>query len=172
MMSETRRDLADRPPIDIEYIALREEIIKRIETRTQFISFTLTIGAAFLGLGWGEGAVALLIYPPLAALLAAGWANNEAQIVQVSAYIREHLEPHLPGPGWEHFRHQSASPAGGWWIGALSYGGIFLLTQLLAMFLGGFRFTGDPVQWLLMAIDVVSVLGVLLLINHVRRADN
>ncbi len=171
MTPENRRDPADRPAIEIEYVALREEIIKRIETRTQFLSFTLTIGAAFLGLGWGEGAVALLIYPPLAALLAAGWANNEAQIAQVSAYIREHLEPHLPGSGWERFRQQKMPSAGGWWIGALSYGGIFLLTQLLALFLGGFRFTGDPVQWLLMAIAILSVLAVLLLINGVRRAD-
>jgi len=37
---------------ELEYTALREEILKRIESRQQLISITLTIAAAVLGVGW------------------------------------------------------------------------------------------------------------------------
>lgn len=159
--------------VELEYYALREEVIKRMEARTQYISFTLTLGGAFLGVGWGQGAVALLLFPPLAALLAAGWAQNEVRVRQLSAYIHEFLEPRLPGLGWERFSRErdTETRATGWIVDALAMGGIFLLTQILAIFLGGIRFNGEFVQWVLLVIDIASVGAVLMLVNHVRVQD-
>jgi hypothetical protein len=155
----------------IEYLTLREEVIKRMEARTQYISFTLTLGGAFLGIGWGQSAVALLLFPPLAALLAAGWAQNEVRVSQLSTYIHEYLEPRIPGLGWERFSRQrdSQTRGTGWIVDALAVGGIFLLTQILAVLLASFRFTGDLVQWILLAVDIVSIAAVLMLVNHVRK---
>ncbi|MDX2141202.1 MAG: hypothetical protein SF123_24170 [Chloroflexota bacterium] len=157
---------------EIEYTALREELVKRMEARTQFISITLTLGGAFLGIGWGQGAVALLVFPPLAALLASGWAQNETRLQQIQVYIREQLSEKIPGLGWEKFAHEmdQKTRSTGWLMDLFSVGGIFILTQLLAIFLGSFRLDArEPVQLLLMVVALASVVIVVLLINHVRR---
>jgi F0F1-type ATP synthase membrane subunit c/vacuolar-type H+-ATPase subunit K len=162
---------------EIEYATLREEMLKRMEARTQYISITLTIGGAFLGVGWGQGAVALLLFPPLAALLAAAWAQNETRLLQLSAYIRDHLETKIPGLGWERFSREmdERSQSSSWMLNLLSVGGIFLLTQLLAIFLGGIRLTQNRpalFEYVLLGIAVASVFVVLSLINHVRRQSS
>jgi antibiotic biosynthesis monooxygenase (ABM) superfamily enzyme len=157
---------------EIEYTALREELVKRMEARTQFISITLTLGGAFLGIGWGQGAVALLVFPPLAALLASGWAQNETRLQQIQVYIREQLSEKIPGLGWEKFAQQmdQQTRSTGWLMDLFSVGGIFILTQILAIFLGSFRLdTTQLVQVLLMVVALASVVIVALLINHVRR---
>jgi hypothetical protein len=163
--------LAHQSSAELEYTTLREEQVKRTESRTQWLSITLTLGGAFLGVGWGQSAVALLLYPPLAALLAAGWAQNEVRIHQISRYIHEHLEKRIPGMGWERYSRglDDQTQSTGWLLELFSVGGIFLITQLLAIFLVAFRFTGDPVQIGLLVIDAIAIIVVLALINHVRR---
>jgi hypothetical protein len=159
--------------LEIEYASLREESLKRIESRQQIISITLTIAGAFLGIGWGSGGpVALMIYPALAALLAAGWAQNEVRLRQLSAYIRDHLESAIPGLGWERYSHarERETLFGGWPVDVLSVGGIFVLTQVLAIGLSLFRFTGASlVEWVLLAVDIFAILLVLWMVEGVRR---
>jgi hypothetical protein len=172
MMNENLAMKSTNSAAEIEYATLREEMLKRMEARTQYISITLTIGGAFLGVGWGQGAVALLLFPPLAALLASAWAQNETRLLQLSTYIRDHLETKIPGLGWERFSRDidTKTQASSWMLNLLSVGGIFLLTQVLAIFLGAFRLTrGEPVQYILLVIALLSVGVVLSLINHVRR---
>jgi hypothetical protein len=155
---------------ELEYTALREEILKRIESRQQLISITLTIAAAVLGVGWTSGAVILLLYPLIAALMAAGWAQNEILIRQISAYIRENLEGKVTEPGWERTSRaqMSATMVFGWPIEVLSLGGIFVLTQVMALALGWTRFNSTALEWILLAADGVALAVVLLLLNTVR----
>ncbi len=159
--------------LQAEYVALREELLKRIEARQQILSLSLTIAGAYLGVGWGSGtAVALLLYPPIAALLAAGWAQNEVLIGQLSRYIRDHLESALPGLGWEHYRRarQRETSIAGWPIDVLATGGIFLLTQLIAVLLGFFRLTEpNALAWILLVVDAAAILALLVLLEYVRR---
>src|SRR5580765_2604773 len=77
---------------NVEYATLRDEILRRQDSRQQTLSVALTLAGAFLGLGWNAGPVVLLLYPLIALLLAVGWAQNEVFIKQINAYIRERLE--------------------------------------------------------------------------------
>jgi hypothetical protein len=155
---------------ELEYTALREEVLKRIESRQQMISITLTIAGAFLGIGWGSEAVVLMIYPALAVLLAAGWGQNEVRIRQLNAYIRDHLEGSIPGLGWERYNRQQERELKilGWPVDLLSVGGIYLLTQVLALALGLFHFHGLLVEWLLVLVDIISLAAVGVLLGYVR----
>src|SRR5689334_16490340 len=89
------------PPGNAEYASLRDEILRRQDSRQQTLSVALTLAGAFLGLGWNAGAVVLLLYPLIALLLAVGWAQNEVFIKQINAYIRDHLENEESGLGWQ-----------------------------------------------------------------------
>jgi general stress protein CsbA len=54
-------------------------------------------------------------------------------------------------------------------IDILSIGGIFVLTQGLAVFLGAFRFEGSFVEYLMVFVDVVSIIMLVLMVNYVRQ---
>jgi hypothetical protein len=157
--------------VEVEYRALRDEILKRIELRQQHIALTLTIAGAFLGFGLTTAAVAL-VYPLLATFLAYGWAQNDVRIRQLAAYIRSHHEGVIPGLGWETYL-QNKSPQAGFrnWRSPviLSHGGIFLLTQLMAIGIGLYRFTFTPIEWVLIGIDcVLAFLVARLLVKATR----
>ena len=69
---------------EVEYRALRDESLKRIELRQQTVSIALTIAGVFLGVGIGTRAVAL-VYPPLALALAisyqeSGWNHRQVSV--------------------------------------------------------------------------------------------
>jgi len=154
-----------------EYASLRTEMMRRIDSRQQTLSVALTLAGAFLGLGWGAGAVVLLLYPLIALLLAVGWAQNEVFISQISAYIRDHLEATDSGLGWQTYSSQRGSEirAFGWPVEVLSIGGIFILTQLMAIGLGGYQFSGGSIQWILLILDVAAVVALGGLMEYVRR---
>ena len=156
---------------EIEYATLREEVLKRIESRQQTISIALTLAGAFLGLGWNAGAVVILIYPLIALLLAVGWAQNEVFIMQINAYIRDHLEGEQTGLGWQRYSKQGMSELRvfGWPLEILAIGGIFILTQIMAVGLGSFRFTNTLPEWLLMILAIAAIAGSFLLLGYMRR---
>lgn len=169
-LSDAILDTRARSGPEIEYVTLREEVLKLLEQRGTLLSITVTLAAAFLGLGWGTGgAVAILLYPPIAALVAAIWAQGEIRIRHIQGYIRDVLETRIAGLGWEHYSRQQASR--GMPLDIMAIGGVFLLTQCLAILLGIFRFNpSDPVQIILFIIDFVAIAALFLLINAVRRA--
>jgi len=156
---------------EMEYATLREEVLKRIESRQQTISVALTLAGAFLGLGWNAGAVVILIYPLIAFLLAVGWAQNEIFIMQINTYIRDHLEGEHTGLGWQRFSQQGMSELRifGWPLEILAIGGIFILTQIMALGLGGFRFTNSLPEWLLMIMAIAAIIGMFFLLGYMRR---
>jgi hypothetical protein len=162
---------ANPPNVEMEYATLREEVLKRIESRQQTISIALTLAGAFLGLGWNAGAVVILIYPLIAFLLAVGWAQNEIFIMQINAYIREHLEGEHTGLGWQRFSQKGMSELRifGWPLEILAIGGIFILTQIMAVGLGSFRFANSIPEWLLMILAIAAIIAMFFLLGYMRR---
>lgn len=156
---------------EMEYASLREEVLKRIESRQQTISIALTLAGAFLGLGWNAGAVVILIYPLIALLLAVGWAQNEVFVMQINAYIRDHLEGEGSGLGWQRFNQQNKAELRvfGWPLEVLAIGGIFILTQFMALGLGGLRFGGTLPEWLLLLLALAAIGAMVILLGYMRR---
>src|SRR5215213_9015593 len=89
-----------------EYSALRDEILKRIELQHQILNLALIIAGTVISVGFqfSNGPIILLIYPPIALVLSAGWEQNNLRIRQIGAYIRERTEPRSSSGGWEQYR--------------------------------------------------------------------
>jgi hypothetical protein len=162
-------NLTIRDGVKIEYSSLRSEILKRIELRHQFMSITLTIAGVFLGIGVTTAAIAL-VYPPLAAFLAIGWAQNDLRIRDLATYIRERLEASTPGLDWETYVQdlREETRMRSWRFLVLSHGGVFLFTQGMAIVLGLLKFSYTPVERVLLGIDVVAVLFVFWIVRQAR----
>jgi hypothetical protein len=169
-MDVNPRELARTNP-ELEYASLREEVLKRIESRQQTISVAMTLAGAFLGFGWNAGAVVILLYPLIALLLAVGWAQNEVFIKQINAYIRDELETQVTGLGWQRYSQQRMSELRvfGWPLEIMALGGIFLLTQLMAVGLGWVQMKFSPIEWILLALDGIAIVVLLIVLDYVRR---
>lgn len=161
-----------KPGLQLEYNALRSEILKRIDIRQQLTSITLSIAGLFLGFGLSNVGVAF-IFPPIAFLLATAWAQNEIRVRQLGTYIHERLESKIEGLGWETYRMQRRPETrlGRLPLVGLSPGGTFLVTQLIAIGIGLAKFTYTPLEWGLLGIDAIAVLLILWLFYYVQRAS-
>lgn len=161
----------ERRGLELEYTTLRGEIVKRIEMRQQIIAITLTLAGIFLAVGLGTESV-VLIYPLLAAFLAFGWAQNDFRIKDAAKYIRENLEGSLPGLRYETFvqqRRDETKGFGSWRFVVLSHGGVFLVTQILAVGIEISKFSFDTLKWALLGVDLVAVLVVIWLMTQAGR---
>ena len=158
--------------IEMEFNALREEVLKRIELREQITQITLGLAGVFLGVGLANPAIAF-IYPTLSIFLAAGWAQNDLRIRQIGSYIRNNLETSLPGLGWESHRKaiEEQSRLGLLNFVLLSHGGIFALTQIMAIGIGLYKFTFTLAEQVLLGIDVFALFLTFILFEYVRRAS-
>jgi len=89
-----------------EYSALRDEILKRIELQNQILNLALIIAGTAISVRFqfSNGPIMLLIYPPIALVLSAGWEQNNLRIRQIGAYIRERTERLSSSGGWERYR--------------------------------------------------------------------
>jgi hypothetical protein len=156
----------DTAGLALEYNALRDEILKRIELRQQFLSTTLTIAGIFLGVGVATPTIAL-VYPPLAAFLAIAWMHNDDRIKNLAIYIRRRLERSTLDLGWETYIQQKRKKTRmrSWRFIITSHAGIFMLTQLMAVGIGLLKFTSTPVEWVLLGFDLGAVLVVVWVIR-------
>jgi len=148
--------------LELQYNALRDEILKRIELRQQLIAITLTIAGALLAVGINNDLVAL-IYPPLAMFLALGWSQNDLRIRFISRYIREKIEPLVPGLGFEGYTHSANKERRGLesqGFTVLSHSGTFILTQAMALGLGIFNLKFSALKLCFIGIDVIAILVV------------
>ena len=161
--SDEQKDTAG---LVLEYDALRDEILKRIELRQQFVSMTLTIAGVFLGVGVTTPAIAL-VYPTLAAFLAIGWMHNDDCIKDLATYIRRHIESSPLDLGWETYMQEKREKTRmrSWRFIITSHAGIFMLTQLMAVGIGLLKFTSTPVEWVLLGFDLGAVLVVVWVIR-------
>ncbi|NJL47623.1 MAG: hypothetical protein HC929_09235 [Leptolyngbyaceae cyanobacterium SM2_5_2] len=106
---------SNQPGRELEYKALRDEILKRIELRQQLMSTTLLFAGALLGVAANNltrFASVAFIYPPIAFSLAALWAQNDIRSRELGMYIHRLENNHaIPGLGWEtHYRANLRSP--------------------------------------------------------------
>jgi hypothetical protein len=158
-VEQNDNDNAKRRSIEVEYTALRNEITKRIEMRQQIVTLTLTLAGIFLGVGLTRASVAL-IYPPLATFLALAWAQNDFRIRVAAKYIREQIESSTQGLGYETFvqrDRESKEGLGAWRFLVLSYSGVLLITQLMAIGIEFSKWPFNPVQWALLGVAAAAV---------------
>lgn len=154
-------DLA-KSGVEMEYTALRNEILKRIELRQQVVSITLTLAGIFLTVGLTTESVAL-IYPPLATFLAFAWAQNDIRIRHLATYIRKQLETTPLRLQYETFtqeeRVKGKEGLAAFRIIVVSHSGIFLFTQLMAIAVEIFKFglMVTPLQITLLVVDLFAV---------------
>lgn len=118
-----------------EYAALRQEILKRMETQHQVVSLSLTAFGVLGTVGFNNNISALLAYPILSLFLAMAWSQNDIRIGQIGQYICEEIEERLLDDkhGWEHWHRFSDS---GLFVGrrtVRSARGTFLSTQFIAL---------------------------------------
>jgi 8-oxo-dGTP diphosphatase len=161
-----------------EYAVLKEEVVERIDVRSQVLSFTLAIAGVFLTLGaqrevFVEPAV-LLIYPLLAACLATIWAQNDIRTGQIGEYIKAWIEPRLKGLHWERYLSHEYGQRQNWLmrhIVELSTYGVFLLSQvgvvLVTAYQADWRFSW--IEWVLLAFDAVALVLTAYFITYRRR---
>jgi len=164
----------DQHGIELEYNSLRAEIIKRIELRQQLVSIALSLAGLFLSFGLTTDLVAL-IYPPIAAFLAVGWAQNDGAIRNLAGYIREKLETSSIGLNYETyiqgFRKQSKKTGVRRYV-VVSHAGVFLSTQVMAIcieLLKSWALPFSGLKWGLLLIDVISIGAVLWIARGTKR---
>ena len=161
----------NKEAVELEYNALRGEILKRIELRQQVLAITLTLAGVFLSVGLTENTVAL-IYPPLGAFLAIAWAQNDYRIRDLATYIRKNLEGPSTGLNYESYIQRlrgESTKLSAWRFVVISHNGIFLLTQLMAV---GMAVATElakatppapsPLQWALFIVDLISIVAVII----------
>lgn len=154
--------------LELEYANLKSEMLKRIEMRQQIVSITLTLAGVFLAVGLGIDGV-VLIYPPLAAFLAFGWGQNDYRIRTSAKYIREQIESRMPGLNYETFVQKQRGEGeglGAWRFVVFSHGGIFFITQLMAIGIGLLKFNFTSAEWALLVLDIIAALVVLLVMRQ------
>jgi 8-oxo-dGTP diphosphatase len=160
-----------------EFSALRDESVKRTEIRHQLLSFTLVAAGTFLTVGAQEivEPSVLLIYPLLAAFLAATWTHSDIRVGEIGEYIRNNIEPRLEGLNWEEYLHKKYAEQESWLkkrLSELSASGIFLSTELLAVILARYHSRWDLSQKttkILLALDVIAIVLTVFLVFCRRR---
>jgi hypothetical protein len=157
---------------DVEYQALRDEIIRRIENRYQIIQVTI-IGAGSIltiGLKSDDFIPILFIFPIFVLFLASSWAHNGFAHTKLSWYIMTQIEHDEPNKFYyETWSHLGPSSVSGKIredvLGNAAAAGIFVITQVLSMTFGYLAWTSDTPSVLnyasknaLLGVDVVVVL--------------
>jgi len=174
----------DGPPLagaEAEYRAMRDEIVTRMNMRQQLIAVTLTLGGAFMAVGISRPAIAL-VYPPLAAFLCLAWAQNDYRVRDIARYIRQHVEPSLPGVRWESYmnKHRTDKRLSSWRLVVLSHGGVFIFTQAIALFVGvvgvvaNLSAQSDSTRVIaatLAGLDLIAVVIVIMIVFRAGRID-
>lgn len=149
-----------RPDLELEYRTLRAEILERVKLRQQLTSIVLTIAGAFFAFA-GDKELIPFFFPPLAALLALAWAQNDARIREAALHIRLFQEKLMPGLAWESNRETRRNVAGTWRSTLVAHGGIFVAAQLLAVTVGGFNGQGSSNEGILIIVDILAIFYVI-----------
>lgn len=168
--------MADNHPLpagmEMEYTALRWEILSRIELRNQIMLATLTLAGVMLSFGVSNASIAF-VFPIIATFLATAWLQHDVRVGEISSYIHEHIEHKLPGMGWEGYRaHRSRKSTRllGIRLSVLSAGGVFIVIQGVALFIGFSRFSALTVpEWIFGAISALFMLLTIGVISVSRR---
>jgi len=164
----------NNPLVAAEYKALRDEILNRVNFRYQLLNLTLIIAGTLLAAGVHAdvSAAVLLVYPLLAAFLAAGWVHNGNTIIPLSQYIRDELEAKYSGLGWETYLHSHADRRFLYeGLGLIYAAGIFLSTAIVSLVLGILKTTGTSIDLLLIVVDILAIAFIVMILLLHRSAS-
>ncbi len=144
---------------DLEYSALRAEVLKRIELRQHLMSISLTIAGVTMGFGMTNAQIAL-VYPPIALFLAILWSQNDIRSDEIDDYLQE-FENTDTGLGWvTHYKNKKKRPT--YWAGVsfsvLAPGGTFIVTELMTIGIALSKLTSSSLDWVLIIIGVIALL--------------
>jgi hypothetical protein len=154
------------PGYELEYNALRSEILKRIEFNYQIMTFILIVAGTFLSIGTqtGMSSVVLLIYPILAFFLYVQSAYHLDVIIQVGRYIRQNIECSVPGLHWETYLFETKKSHALSPLGNIPAGAIVLVTQVLAVCLAVPKFDSTLIENIMLVVSVVSIIATIVLV--------
>ena len=165
--------------VTAEYNTLREEILKRVETRYQLLSLSVTALAALLAFGSEtKNATLILLYPVLALCLAISWLSNSHDIWNLSDYIMD-IEDKV-GPEnlhWEGYRNSAEKMTRAAKLLSVGSKGIFVITELLALLIGIIvaitqpQFNNVTVVITCGCFSVVSTITTIILLIFYRRPE-
>lgn len=155
-----------------EYSALREEIIKRIELEYQVIYITLFIFSTMCGIAVAyKISIIILPYPILCVLLTSAWVNSDFSIFYITEYIKTQIETKIGEgtTGWEHY----LAPQKPLLLSSLSVGGTFVITALIAIWIGASSATRDTIGIILLILDLIGVMCISGLLSwyHFKRMN-
>jgi hypothetical protein len=110
----------------------------------------------------------LLIYPPIALVLSAGWEQNNLRIRQIGIYIRETIEGRSSSGGWEQYRIRArVKPTGTARFARFA----FIITQIVTIVLAWLQLSSwTAFPWtavILTVLDVIVVFGTGLIIKTI-----
>jgi len=163
-----------------EYVALRAEILKRIEIRHQLCAIALTIAGALLGAGVAAGnATVVLILPLLIPFIALAWAHNDLRVAQIANHIREEIELKTPGITWELRLDAKRKGLYGerlWRGSVVAYAGVFLFIQAVALAIGSLACEMAPATRPLLVVGGMAMAAVFVIMAssllRFSRAEN
>lgn len=161
----------------LEYKALRDEIVKRIELRQQVVIASATIAGAFLAIGvqW-EKTMVVMVYPFIASFLVIAWGHHDISIGRMGKFIREYMENYLVGiendfAGWE--THKKITETERWRLASKSHCGLFLSTQIMAIVVGAIAYATQPrplqTTTMFIILAVADAVSVFLVITYMWR---
>lgn len=162
--------------VSLEYQALRAEIVSRIETRSQTIFGVVTLAGVLYSFGLNNPAVAF-VYPIVSLFIIVGWVQNDISIKLAGKYIRDEIEPQIPGLGWQAWRAGDAADSTvvlGIRLTSIAAAGVFIVTQIVALFIGFSRPGGlNDADWPVAAVSIIctALTGLLLTQYYVRRIN-
>jgi len=157
--------------IDVQYNAVREEILTRIKLRQQLLFFSLTLAGALLAL-LEKLSIVVFLYPILSMFLALSWVQNDYRIADIARYIRGKLEDEN---GWEKFinKNRSKKFLNSWRLVTLSNIGSIVTAQIVSIGFA-FSFINSISHQLLFVLDIISLIIVIILLfkSLTRKKDD
>lgn len=123
-----------------EYKTLRNDIQQRIQFRFQISGLLLIAMSVLFPLGLqGEApsSMPLFIYPVIAMFLSLSWVHQGVIMIKLARYIRNDIEPKLPGLAWEQTINRESKRFSGFsLLGTFATSGMIVISQILAIALG------------------------------------
>jgi len=145
-----------------EYKALRDEILKRMEMRHQFVFWGLMATGAFFTYAAARGVPASvpLLLPVYGFSLAWGWMHNDVRIAELGEYVQTEIESRVGDvkmwQAWKE-RRRGEQPETRFLGGLqLAAAGVFVSFQLLAMAVAYPRL-GTTFEWSFFVMDAVLI---------------
>ncbi len=179
MIEQDAREIKPQSPdfLLVEYGALRDEILKRIELQHQTLSLGLVAFGTLIPLGLQTlSPIVILLYPIIILFLSASWAQSDLRTGQIGTYIRQSIEPVLSNEklGWEN-RHTKSVVIG--IFGSLSMfsaRGLFLVTQIFVVIFCAMLFQSilQEFELLFIFVDIGVVFLTWLIMTKARHARN